>query len=156
MLNDCCVLLHKPLISGSTIGLEGQLTVYNHNGSPCYRCLHPNPAACQSGSENGILGVVPGVVGCLQALEVIKVATRIGEPLCGRMIHFDALSSRFKTVKKINQRSSTCTVCGDHPSLTKDDFMMFDYDSFAESLNSSKPAPSPNPLPSNARITCRE
>ncbi|XP_025824501.1 adenylyltransferase and sulfurtransferase MOCS3-1-like isoform X2 [Panicum hallii] len=138
MLNDCCVLLQKPLISGSTIGLEGQLTVYNHNGSPCYRCLFPNPAACQSGSDNGILGVVPGVIGCLQALEAIKVATRICEPLRGRMIHFDALSSRFKTVKKIHQRSSTCMVCGDHPNLTKDDLMMFDYDSFAESSNSSK------------------
>ncbi|CAL5069232.1 unnamed protein product [Urochloa decumbens] len=157
MLSDCCVLLHKPLISGSTIGLEGQLSVYNHNGSPCYRCLFPNPAACQSSSDNGILGVVPGVMGCLQALEVIKVATGIGEALCGRMLKFDALSSQFKTVNKIHQRSSTCTVCGDHPNLTKDTFMMFDYDNFAQSSNSSnKPAPNLNPLPRNARVTCRE
>ncbi|CAL5026110.1 unnamed protein product [Urochloa decumbens] len=155
MLSDCCVLLRKPLISGSTIGLEGQLSVYNHNGSPCYRCLFPNPAACQSSSDNGILGVVPGVIGCLQALEVIKVATRIGEPLCGRM-KFDALSSQFKTVNKVHQKSSACTVCGDHPNLTKDTFMMFDYDSFAQSSNSSKPAPNLNPIPRNARVTCRE
>ncbi|CAL5015587.1 unnamed protein product [Urochloa decumbens] len=156
MLSDCCALLHKPLISGSTIGLEGQLSVYNHNGSPCYRCLFPNPAACQSSSDNGILGVVPGVMGCLQALEVIKVATRIGEPLCGRMLKFDALSSQFKTVNKVHQRLSACTVCGDHPNLTKDTFMMFDYDTFAQSSNSSKPAPNLNPIPRNARVTCRE
>uniref|UniRef100_K3Y7L0 Rhodanese domain-containing protein n=1 Tax=Setaria italica TaxID=4555 RepID=K3Y7L0_SETIT len=157
MLSDCCVLLHKPLISGSTIGLEGQLTVCNHNGSPCYRCLFPNPAACQNSSDDGILGVVPGVIGCLQALEVIKVASRVGEPLCGRMLNFDALSSRFKIVNKIRQRSSSCTVCGDHPDLTKDTFMMFGYDSFSQSSNSSKPpAQSLNPLPRNARITCRE
>ncbi|OEL26643.1 Adenylyltransferase and sulfurtransferase MOCS3 [Dichanthelium oligosanthes] len=157
MLSDCCALLHKPLISGSTIGLKGQLTVYNHNGGPCYRCLFPNPAACQSSSDNGILGVVPGVIGCLQALEVIKVATRVGEPLSGRMLHFDALSSRFKTANKIHQKSSTCTVCGSNPNFTQDDFMMFDYDSFAQSTKSSnKPTPSLNPLPKNARVTCRE
>ncbi|CAO2043239.1 unnamed protein product [Urochloa humidicola] len=156
MLNDCCVLLHKPLISGSTVGLEGQLTVNNLNGSPCYRCLFPNPPVCQSSSDNGILGVVPGVIGCLQALEVIKVATRIGEPLCGRMLKFDALSSRFKTVNKMHQRSSTCTVCGDHPNLTKDTFMTFDYESFAHSPTSNEPAPSLNPLPRNARVTCSE
>ncbi|KAJ1272135.1 hypothetical protein BS78_06G179700 [Paspalum vaginatum] len=156
ILSDCCVLLNKPLISGSTIGLEGQLTVYNHNGSPCYRCLFPNPAACQSSSDNCTLGVVPGVIGCLQALEAIKVATHVGEPLCGRMLHFDALSSRFKTVNKVHQRSSTCTACGDKPNLTEDTFMMFDHDSFTQSTESSKTAPSPNPLPKNARITCSD
>ncbi|XP_066345730.1 adenylyltransferase and sulfurtransferase MOCS3-like isoform X1 [Miscanthus floridulus] len=156
MLSDCCVLLNKPLISGSTTGLEGQLTVYKHNGSPCYRCHFPNPTACQSGSANCTLGVVPGVIGCLQALETIKVATRVGEPLCGRMLHFDALSSSFKTVNKIHQRSSTCTVCGDNSNLTQDTFVMFDYDSFAQSTKSSKPTAIQNLLPKNARITCRE
>ncbi|CAD6262827.1 unnamed protein product [Miscanthus lutarioriparius] len=125
----------KPLVSGSTSGLEGQLTVYNHNGSPCYRCHFPNPTACQSSSTNCTLGVVPGVIGSLQALETIKVATRVGEPLCGRMLLFDALSSRFKTVNKIHQRSSTCTVCGENSNLTQDTFVMFDYDSFAQSTN---------------------
>ncbi|CAL5027921.1 unnamed protein product [Urochloa decumbens] len=151
MLSDCCVLLNKPLISGSAFGLEGQLTVYNHNGSPCYRCLFPNPpvsTGCQG------LGVVPGVIGCLQTLEVIKVATGVGEPLCGRMLLFDALSSRFKTVRR---RSSSCMVCGENPSFTQHVFMMFDYDNFTKSSDSSsKPAPRLNLIPENARVTCRE
>lgn len=157
MLSDCCVLLNKPLISGSTIGLEGQLMVYNHNGSPCYRCHFPNPTTtCQSSSANYTLGVVPGVIGCLQALETIKVATRVGEPLCGRMLLFDALASRFKTVNKIHKRSSTCTVCGDNPDLTQDSFVTFDYDSFTQSTKSSKPMAIQTPLPKSARTTCRE
>ncbi|CAL5067279.1 unnamed protein product [Urochloa decumbens] len=157
MLSDCCVLLNKPLISGSAFGLEGQLTVYNHNGSPCYRCLFPNPSVStgyQSCSDNGVLGVVPGVIGCLQALEVIKVATGVGEPLCGRMLLFDALSSRFKTVRR---RSSSCMVCGENPSFTQHVFMMFDYDNFTKSSeSSSKPTPRLNLLPENARVSCRE
>ncbi|CAL5032552.1 unnamed protein product [Urochloa decumbens] len=157
MLSDCCVLLNKPLISGSAFGLEGQLTVYNHNGSPCYRCLFPNPSVStgyQSCSDNGVLGVVPGVIGCLQALELIKVATGVGEPLCGRMLLFDALSSRFKTVRR---RSSSCMVCGENPSFTQHVFMMFDYDNFTKSSeSSSKPTPRLNLLPENARVSCRE
>ncbi|AQK54683.1 Fanconi-associated nuclease 1-like protein [Zea mays] len=101
MISDCCVLLNKPLVSGAALGLEGQLTVYHHNGSPCYRCLFPTPppvAACQRCSDSGVLGVVPGVIGCLQALEAIKVATGVGEPLCGRMLLFDALSARIRVV----------------------------------------------------------
>nr|CAB3485321.1 unnamed protein product [Digitaria exilis] len=157
MLSDCCALLNKPLISGSTIGLEGQLTVYNHNGSPCYRCLFPNPTSCQSSSDKGILGVVPGVIGCLQALEVIKIATHVGEPLCGRMLNFDALTSRFKTVNKIHESSlSTCAVCGDNSNLTEDTFMMFDYERFTRASNSRKPLPSLNRLPRTSGVTCRE
>ncbi|CAN6248306.1 unnamed protein product [Urochloa humidicola] len=157
MLSDCCVLLNKPLISGSAFGLEGQLTVYNHNGSPCYRCLFPNPpvsTGCQRSSDNGVLGVVPGVIGCLQALEVIKVAAGVGEVLCGRMLLFDALSSRFKTIRR---RSSSCGVCGENPSFTQHVFMMFDYDNFTKSSeSSSKQTPRLNLLPENARVTCRE
>ncbi|CAN6242035.1 unnamed protein product [Urochloa humidicola] len=156
MLSDCCVLLNKPLISGSAFALEGQLTIYNHNGSPCYRCLFPNPpvsTGCQGCSDNGVLGVVPGVIGCLQALEVIKVATGVGELLCGRMLLFDALSSRFKTIRR---RSSSCGVCGENPSFTQHVFIMFDYDNFTKSSeSSSKPTPRLNLLPDNARVTCR-
>nr|CAB3487848.1 unnamed protein product [Digitaria exilis] len=147
----------QPLISGSTIGLEGQLTVYNHNGSPCYRCLFPNPTSCQSSSDKSILGVVPGVIGCLQALEVIKIATHVGEPLCGRMLYFDALTSHFKTVNKIHESSlSTCAVCGDNSNFTEDTFMMFDYESFTRASNSSKPLPSLNRLPRTSGVTSRE
>lgn len=157
MISDCCVLLNKPLISGAAVGLEGQLSVYHHNGSACYRCLFPNPppaAACQGCSDNGVLGVVPGVIGCLQALEAIKVATAVGEPLCGRMLLFDALSACIRIVK-IHGSSSTCTICGENPVFTQRDFENFDYESFTQSPMSSKPMPSLNLLPENARVTCR-
>ncbi|CAI0379394.1 unnamed protein product [Linum tenue] len=99
MISDCCVVLGKPLVSGAALGLEGQLTVYNYNGGPCYRCLFPTPppaTACQRCSDNGVLGVVPGIVGCLQALEAIKIASDVGEPLSGRMLLLDALSARVR------------------------------------------------------------
>ncbi|KAG6401307.1 hypothetical protein SASPL_138159 [Salvia splendens] len=113
MINDCCAVLGKflsvtivrilePLISGAALGLEGQLTVYNYNGGPCYRCLFPTPppsTACQRCADSGVLGVVPGVIGCLQALEAIKVAGVVGEPLSGRMLLFDALSARLRVVR---------------------------------------------------------
>ncbi|KAL5993334.1 Adenylyltransferase and sulfurtransferase MOCS3 [Asimina triloba] len=101
MISDCCVVLGKPLVSGAALGLEGQLTVYNHDGGPCYRCLFPVPpptTACQRCSDSGVLGVVPGVIGCLQALEAIKIASAVGEPLSGRMLLFDALSGRIRIV----------------------------------------------------------
>ncbi|GJM87169.1 hypothetical protein PR202_ga03097 [Eleusine coracana subsp. coracana] len=156
MLSDCCVLLKKPLVSGSAFGLEGQVSVYNHNKSPCYRCLFPNPPAsapCQSHSDSGILGV--GVIGCLQALEVIKVATGVGEPLCGRMLLFDALSSRFKTVKIHRRLSTNCTICGENATLNEEAFTTFDYDIFIQTSKSGKPT-SLDPLPENARVTSRE
>uniref|UniRef100_A0A0E0K0I4 Molybdenum cofactor synthesis 3 n=1 Tax=Oryza punctata TaxID=4537 RepID=A0A0E0K0I4_ORYPU len=158
MISDCCVLLNKPLISGAALGLEGQLTVYHHNGSPCYRCLFPNPppvAACQRCSDSGVLGVVPGVIGCLQALEAIKVATDVGEPLSGRMLLFDALSSRIRIVK-IRGSSTVCTVCGENSAFTQDDFQKFDYENFTQSPMSDKSAPSLDILPESARVTCKE
>ncbi|XVF03796.1 hypothetical protein REPUB_Repub05bG0023900 [Reevesia pubescens] len=99
MISDCCVVLGKPLVSGAALGLEGQLTVYNYKGGPCYRCLFPTPpptTACQRCSDSGVLGVVPGIIGCLQALEAIKIASAVGEPLSGRMLLFDALSARIR------------------------------------------------------------
>ncbi|XP_062228202.1 adenylyltransferase and sulfurtransferase MOCS3-1 [Phragmites australis] len=158
MISDCCVLLNKPLVSGAALGLEGQLTVYHHNGSPCYRCLFPSPppvAACQRCSDSGVLGVVPGVIGCLQALEAIKVAAAVGEPLCGRMLLFDALSARIKIVK-IRGSSPACTICGENSVFTQYDFQKFDYENFTQSPMSDKSAPSVNLLPESARITCRD
>ncbi|KQK19410.1 adenylyltransferase and sulfurtransferase MOCS3-1 [Brachypodium distachyon] len=158
MISDCCVLLNKPLISGAALGLEGQLTVYHHNGSPCYRCLFPNPppvAACQRCSDSGVLGVVPGVIGCLQALEAIKVATDVGEPLCGRMLLFDALSARIRIVK-IRGSSPVCTICGEKSVFTQEEFQKFDYEKFTESPMSDKSTPSLSLLPDSARVTCTE
>ncbi|CAA7021146.1 unnamed protein product [Microthlaspi erraticum] len=134
MISDCCVLLGKPLVSGAALGMEGQLTVYNHNGGPCYRCLFPTPpptSACQRCSDSGVLGVVPGVIGCLQALETIKLASMVGEPLSERMLLFDALSARIRIVK-IRGRSSQCTVCGDNSSFDKHQFKNFDYEDFTQ------------------------
>ncbi|XP_078433524.1 co-factor for nitrate, reductase and xanthine dehydrogenase 5 isoform X2 [Wolffia australiana] len=136
MISDCCVVLDKPLVSGAALGLEGQLTVYHYNGGPCYRCLFPTPApaaACQRCSDSGVLGVVPGIIGSLQALEAIKVATSCGEPLSSRMLLFDALSGHFRTVK-LRGRSLNCEVCGDNSRFTKEVFQYFDYENFTRAL----------------------
>lgn len=81
LVNDSCVLANRPLISGSAVGTEGQLTVYNFNGGGCYRCLYPKPSAskgCKTCADNGVLGPVPGIIGVLQALETMKVITGVG------------------------------------------------------------------------------
>ncbi|XP_020580764.1 adenylyltransferase and sulfurtransferase MOCS3-2 [Phalaenopsis equestris] len=158
MISDCCVVLDKPLISGAALGLEGQLTVYHHNGGPCYRCLFPTPpptAACQRCSDSGVLGVVPGAIGCLQALEAIKVASGIGETLSGRMLIFDALSSRIRVVK-IRGRSLQCFACGDNAALTRQSFQNFDYEGFTQSPMSDKARPKLNLISDSARISSRE
>ncbi|KAJ0751350.1 putative transferase [Helianthus annuus] len=134
LISDCCVLLGKPLVSGAALGLEGQLAVYNYNGGPCYRCLFPTPpptTACQRCSDSGVLGVVPGVIGCLQALEAIKLASLVGEPLSGRMLLFDALSAKVRIVK-IRGRSLQCEACGEN-GLTQQQFQQFDYEKFTQS-----------------------
>ncbi|KAL8516598.1 hypothetical protein ACS0TY_015022 [Phlomoides rotata] len=157
MISDCCVVLGKPLISGAALGLEGQLTVYNYNGGPCYRCLFPTPppmAACQRCADSGVLGVVPGIIGCLQALEAIKVAAAVGEPLSGRMLLFDALSARLRLVK-IRGRSLQCEACGENSTLTQEQFRSFDYEQFTQSPLSTSPL-SLHLLPSEARITSKE
>ncbi|KAM7502619.1 hypothetical protein LguiB_001523 [Lonicera macranthoides] len=141
MINDCCVVLGKPLVSGAALGLEGQLTVYNYNGGPCYRCLFPTPpptTACQRCSDSGVLGVVPGIIGCLQALEAIKIASCVGESLSGRMLLFDALSARIRVVK-IRGRSLQCEACGEKGSFTQREFRDFDYEKFTQSPLSTGP-----------------
>ncbi|CAN4103991.1 unnamed protein product [Withania somnifera] len=157
MINDCCVVLGKPLISGAALGLEGQLTVYNYNGGPCYRCLFPTPPpayACQRCADSGVLGVVPGVIGCLQALEAIKVASLVGEPLSGRMLLLDALSGRIRNVK-LRGRSLQCEACGDHAILTRQTFLDFDYEKFTHSPLSPVPLKL-DLLDSDARISSTE
>ncbi|XP_062077603.1 adenylyltransferase and sulfurtransferase MOCS3 [Humulus lupulus] len=141
MISDCCVVLGKPLVSGAALGLEGQLTVYNYNGGPCYRCLFPTPppsTACQRCADSGVLGVVPGVIGCLQALEAIKIASAVGEPLSGRMLLLDALSARIRIVT-IRGRSLQCEVCGENASFTSQQFKEFDYEKFTQTPLSPSP-----------------
>ncbi|KAK9269565.1 hypothetical protein L1049_001341 [Liquidambar formosana] len=157
MINDCCIVLGKPLVSGAALGLEGQLTVYNYNGGPCYRCLFPTPpptTACQRCSDSGVLGVVPGIIGCLQALEAIKIASAVGEPLSGRMLLFDALSARIRIVK-LRGRSSQCEVCGENAAFTGKQFRDFDYEKFTQSPLSTSPLKL-NLLPTDSRISSKE
>ncbi|CAN6471957.1 unnamed protein product [Victoria cruziana] len=158
LISDCCVLLGKPLVSGAALGLEGQLTVYNHNDGPCYRCLFPAPppsAACQRCSDNGVLGVVPGVIGSLQALEAIKIASGVGDSLSRRMLLFDALSARMHIVK-IRGKSSHCAACGETAELTFQKFQEFDYEKFTQSPMSDKACQNISLLPRAARISCTE
>ncbi|KAK7320359.1 hypothetical protein VNO77_29767 [Canavalia gladiata] len=157
MISDCCVVLGKPLVSGAALGLEGQLTVYNYNGGPCYRCLFPTPpprTACQSCADGGVLGVVPGIIGSLQALEAIKIAACIGEPLSGRMLLFDALSGRIRIVK-IRGRSMECEACGENARFTQQQFREFDYENFTQTPLCVPPLKL-NLLPSESRISSTE
>ncbi|XVE50725.1 hypothetical protein DITRI_Ditri01bG0186500 [Diplodiscus trichospermus] len=157
MISDCCVVLGKPLVSGAALGLEGQLTVYNYKGGPCYRCLFPSPpptTACQRCSDSGVLGVVPGIIGCLQALEAIKIASAVGEPLSGRMLLFDALSARIRIVK-IRGRSLQCEVCGENTTFNQQHFKDFDYEKFTQSPLSTAP-PKLKLLAPESRITSKE
>ncbi|XP_027939468.1 adenylyltransferase and sulfurtransferase MOCS3 [Vigna unguiculata] len=157
LISDCCVVLGKPLVSGAALGMEGQLTVYNYKGGPCYRCLFPLPpprTACQSCAEGGVLGVVPGIIGCLQALEAIKIAAAVGEPLSGRMLLLDALSGRIRIVK-IRGRSTYCEACGENATFTQQKFREFDYEKFTETPLRVPPLKL-NLLPSESRISSKE
>ena len=120
LINDACVLSGKPLVSGSAIGTEGQLTVYNHLGGPCYRCLYPKPNAaegCKSCSDSGVLGPVPGLIGILQSLEVLKVLTGVGATMHDRMLMYDSLNCSFMNIKK-PPKSQKCPICSDVATIT--------------------------------------
>ena len=123
LVNDACVLMGRPLVSGAAIGAEGYCTVYNHtsSGGPCYRCIYakPPPAATVSScSDNGVLGAVPGVIGCVQALEALKLLAGMPKAtvLARRMCIYDALAGEFRNMKT-RQRSPKCAVCGDAPTI---------------------------------------
>ncbi|XP_058451578.1 adenylyltransferase and sulfurtransferase MOCS3 [Malaya genurostris] len=128
LLNDACVLLKKPLVSGSALQLEGQLTVYNYKNSPCYRCLFPTPPppdAVTNCGDGGVLGAVTGVIGALQALETIKIILGNEGVLAGRLLLFDGQQSTFRNLK-LRPRKKDCTICSDNPTLTK----LIDYEQF--------------------------
>ncbi len=126
--NDICVFEKKPNIYGSIFRFDGQATVFApHLGGPCYRCMFPEPpppGMVPSCAEGGVLGVLPGVVGVIQAIEAIKLICGIGESLIGRLIHFDALKMRFREFKL--RRDPKCPVCSDHPTVTD----LIDYEQF--------------------------
>jgi molybdopterin/thiamine biosynthesis adenylyltransferase/rhodanese-related sulfurtransferase len=118
--NDVCVLAHKPNIYGAVFRFDGQVAVFApHLGGPCYRCLFPEPPApgtVPSCAEAGVLGVLPGVIGLLQAIEAIKLILNVGEPLVGRILQFDALKMNFRQFNV--RRDPECPVCSENPTIT--------------------------------------
>lgn len=128
LLNDACILLDKPLVSGSALRLEGQLSVYKRGQGPCYRCIFPTPPPPESVmncSDGGVLGPVTGVIGCLQALEAIKLIVGHGSSFIGRMLLFDGLEGTFRGIK-LRPRKADCAVCGDEPTIDRlQDYVQF-------------------------------
>jgi molybdopterin/thiamine biosynthesis adenylyltransferase/rhodanese-related sulfurtransferase len=120
LVNDASIWHDVPVVHGSIYRFEGQVTVFKPQEGPCYRCLFPQPPPPElapSCSEGGVLGVLPGIVGSLQANEVIKLLLGIGEPLVGRLLLFDALETEFSEVRL--KKDSACPVCGEHPTITE-------------------------------------
>lgn len=127
LVNDTCVLLGKRNMYGSIFQFEGQATVFCASGGPCYRCLYPEPpppGTVPSCAEGGVFGVLPGMIGMIQATEAIKAILGIGEPLVGRLLLYEALSMRFSEVRI--RRDPKCPICGDHPTLRA----LIDHESF--------------------------
>jgi sulfur-carrier protein adenylyltransferase/sulfurtransferase len=126
--NDVCVLTKKPNIYGSIFRFDGQCTVFApHLDGPCYRCMFPEPpppGMVPSCAEGGVLGVLPGIIGVMQAIEAIKLIIGIGDSLIGRLVSFDALKLRFKEFKI--RKDPNCPICGDHPTIHE----LIDYDQF--------------------------
>jgi len=118
LVNDACVLLGKPNVYGSIFRFEGQATVFAYEGGPCYRCLYPEPpppGLVPSCAEGGVLGILPGMIGIVQATEAVKLILGKGELLVGRLLLYDALAMRFRELKL--RRNPECPVCGDHPTI---------------------------------------
>ncbi|MGA3018132.1 MAG: molybdopterin-synthase adenylyltransferase MoeB [Bryobacteraceae bacterium] len=127
LVNDACVLLGKPNVYGSIFRFEGQATVFAYEGGPCYRCLYPEPpppGLVPSCAEGGVLGILPGTIGLIQATETVKLILGIGEPLVGRLLLYDALGMRFRELKL--RKNPECPMCGTHPTITK----LIDYHQF--------------------------
>jgi len=127
LVNDACVLLEKPNVYGSIFRFEGQASVFAVEEGPCYRCLYPEPpppGLVPSCAEGGVLGVLPGIIGTIQATEAIKLIVGVGKPLIGRLMLFDALEMRFREMKL--RKNPDCPVCGANPTVTE----LIDYQAF--------------------------
>lgn len=127
LVNDACVFTGKPNVYGSIFRFEGQASVFATKDGPCYRCLYPEPpppGLVPSCAEGGVLGILPGLVGLIQATEAIKLILGKGEPLIGRLLLVDALGMRFRELKL--RKNPDCVVCGKHPTVTK----LIDYEEF--------------------------
>jgi adenylyltransferase/sulfurtransferase len=138
LVNDACVLLKKPNVYGSIFRFEGQATVFAYQDGPCYRCLYPEPpppGLVPSCAEGGVLGILPGVIGVIQATEAVKIILGIGETLKGRLLLYDALSMRFRELKL--RRDRECPVCGDNPTVKH----LIDYQEFCGVKTVANPIP---------------
>jgi adenylyltransferase/sulfurtransferase len=139
LTNDACVLLKKTNVYGSIFRFEGQASVFApHLGGPCYRCLYPEPpppGTVPSCAEGGVLGVLPGLIGLIQATELIKLALGKGRPLIGRLLLLNALEMQFREIKL--RRDPQCPVCGDHPTITQ----LIDYQQFCGLSSTAMPSP---------------
>ena len=127
LVNDACVLLGKPNVYGSIFRFEGQVSVFATKDGPCYRCLYPEPpppGLVPSCAEGGVLGILPGVIGTIQATEAVKLIIGAGEPLANRLMLYDALKMRFRELK--TRKDPDCPVCGESPTVTE----LIDYDQF--------------------------
>ncbi|KAG0238942.1 Molybdenum cofactor synthesis protein 3 [Actinomortierella wolfii] len=154
LLNDACILGGKPLVSGSALRFDGQLTIYNYQGGPCYRCLFPTPPPAETVtncSDGGVLGVVPGIIGCLQALEAIKIATKVNDNYIPTMTIFSANSSTMFRTIKLRKRKPDCIMCGDAPTITK----LIDYVRFCGASATDK-TPDLFLIPFKERMTVEE
>ena len=127
LASDCCVLLKKPYIYGCILRFEGQASVFDSRTGPCYRCLYPAPpppGMVPSCAEGGVIGILPGIVGLIQANEVIKLVLGVGDSLVGRLLLFDALTMKFREMKL--RKDPACPICGDNPTITE----LIDYEQF--------------------------
>ena len=139
LVNDACVILGIPNAYGSIFRFEGQASVFAAKDGPCYRCLYPEPpppGLVPSCAEGGVLGILPGVVGTIQATEAVKLIMGVGEPLIGRFLVYDALRMRFRELKL--RKDPDCPVCGDNPTVTE----LIDYEQFC-GITPAAPVPEP-------------
>lgn len=159
LINDACVACGIPLVSAAAVGTDGQLTVYNHAGGPCYRCLFPEcPAAanCSRCADAGVLGPVPGVMGVLQATEAVKVLSGVGQVLAGKLLLYDALAGRFTTIK-LRGKVAGCIACSNQAVISRSSVASYDYTSFTGGQQASDGAPTPlEVLPAQQRITAKQ
>ena len=144
LVNDACVILGKPNVYGSIFRFEGQITIFGAPGGPCYRCLYPEPpppGLVPSCAEGGVLGVLPGIVGAIQAAETLKLIIGRGQPLIGRLLLFDALAMRFRELKL--RKNPECPVCGERRTITK----LIDYAEFCGVRGEEAKSPAQTTVP---------
>jgi adenylyltransferase/sulfurtransferase len=139
LVNDACVLLGKPNVYGSIFRFDGQATIFGYPGGPCYRCLYPEPpppGLVPSCAEGGVLGILPGIIGVIQATETVKLILGNGEPLIGRLLLYDALAMRFRELKL--RKNPECPMCGEHRTIHQ----LIDYHQFC-GIPQHPPQPEP-------------